>query len=116
MKRYTVAVSSAAAEDVAGAITYIAETDGLSRAALVDRRLDRALGSLARLAPRGRIAPELRRRGIRTYHEIQCSPFRIIYRVVRREVWVLAVVEGRRDLDELLHERARREGLDAPPR
>lgn len=34
--------------------------------------------------------------------------YRIVYRVMGNEVWVLAIVDGRRDLDTLLYERARR--------
>jgi len=41
-------------------------------------------------------------------------PYRIVYRLEPGEVWVVAVLDHRRDLDALLHERARRDR--GPPR
>ena len=55
-----------------------------------------------------RVVPELRIRGISIYREVQRPPYRIVYRTVGAEVWVLAIVDGRRDLDGLLFDRARR--------
>ena len=52
--------------------------------------------------------PELRLRGITLYRELIRAPYRIIYRIVGAEVWVLAIVDGRRDLDALLNSRIRR--------
>jgi hypothetical protein len=36
-------------------------------------------------------------------------PYRISYRLEAREVWIVAVLDHRRDVDALLHERARRD-------
>ncbi len=109
MKRRTVIVSSAASDDLAGLLDYVMATRDLAAATALDRRLDDALAALAHLPDRGRIVPELRARGISIYREVLRPPYRIVYRAVgAAEVWVLAVVDGRRDLAGLLFDRARR--------
>lgn len=108
MKRRTVIVSPAASDDLAGLLDYVMATRDLAAAIALDRRLDDALANLARLPDRGRAVPELRARGISIYRELQRPPYRIVYRTVGPEVWALAIVDGRRDLDSLLFERARR--------
>ncbi len=109
MKRFRVIMASAASLDVVAIVSYVAAVDGVERAAAVDAKLDDKLRSLDRLAARGRVVPELRRRGIMAYREVVVPPYRIIYRLMRAEAWVVAVVDGRRDLDELLLDRTRRD-------
>lgn len=108
MKRRKVVLSSAASDDMAGLLNYAMANSGADAAIALDKVLDTALGSLETLAHRGRVVPELQVRGISTYRELVRAPYRMIYRVVSDEVWVLAVVDGRRDLHALLYERARR--------
>lgn len=108
MKRRTIIVSSAASDDLAGLLDYVLATRDVAAASALDRRIDAALATLATLAGRGRVVPELRVRGIDVYRELVRAPYRIIYRIAGAEVWVLAIVDGRRDLEALLHERARR--------
>jgi len=37
------------------------------------------------------------------------APYRLVYRVASRDVFVLALVDGRRDLEDILFERLLRE-------
>jgi toxin ParE1/3/4 len=108
MTRRKIVISSVASDDIAALLHYAMAHATLEAATKLDALLDEALASLERLADRGRIVPELQVRGISTYREVIRGTYRIVYRVMAREVWVLAVVDGRRDLDGLLFERARR--------
>jgi toxin ParE1/3/4 len=54
------------------------------------------------------VPPELDERGIRTWLEVLVGPWRIVYRIDHRAVHVLLVVDGRRDLAELLLRRLTR--------
>lgn len=101
--------SEAAVEDMLAIADDLCSALGIDAALAADERLDAAIESLDELAHRGRIVPELRARGIMTYREIIVLPYRILYRVEPREVWAVAVLDHRRDLDALLHERARRD-------
>ena len=54
---------------------------------------------------RGRIPPELERIGIREFRELILKPYRIIYSMAKNQVLVYCVLDGRRDLQDLLEER-----------
>ncbi len=108
MTRRAVVLASVASDDIAELLEYTLTHAGLDAATRLDAVLDRALASLTHLADRGRMVPELQTRGIAVYRELIRGPYRIVYRVIGREVWVLAVVDGRRDLGSLLRERGRR--------
>ena len=48
---------------------------------------------------------ELLTLGIREYRQIFFKPYRIIYRVMEKNVYVLLIVDGRRDMQSLLQRR-----------
>jgi toxin ParE1/3/4 len=73
-------------------------------AAIIDRIVERA-ESLASLPNRGRTPPELRSIGDRTWRELQEPPWRIIYRRLDEVVQIHAVLDGRRNLGDVLMER-----------
>ena len=101
--------SAAAAEDMLAIAGDVISDLGIEAALATDDRIDAAIESLATLGQRGRVVPELRLRGVMTYRELIALPYRIVYRVEPREIWIVAVLDHRRDLDQLLLERARRD-------
>jgi len=50
--------------------------------------------------------PELKDVGITDYRELISAPYRIFYRITGRVVSILGVLDGRRDLEEILIHRA----------
>ena len=54
---------------------------------------------------RGHLPPELERIGVLDYKEIHYKPYRIIYQIIESTVYVHCVLDGRRDLQQLLEER-----------
>lgn len=60
---------------------------------------------LAQNPERYRIVPELHDAGIRSYGEIVISPYRIIFKLELKLVYVIAVLDGRRDLESVLFHR-----------
>lgn len=109
MTRRRVILSEAASFDVSDIAELLLSTREHSAALAVHQALERALVSLEDYANRGRIVPELQSRGISIYREILVRPYRVIYRIVENKVFIFAVLDHRRDLEELLHARARRE-------
>jgi plasmid stabilization system protein ParE len=93
-----------AATDLATIIEYIARDDIVSASSVLDK-VEQTASSLRTMPMRGRVVPELAAFGIREYREIIVSPWRMIYRVAGKTVNVLAVVDGRRNLEDLLLER-----------
>jgi toxin ParE1/3/4 len=103
--------SEAAAEDLLEIANDLSTSRGVEVVIENDDRLDAAIESLAELSERGRIVPELCARGVVNYRELIVLPYRIIYRVEVPEIWVVAVLDHRRDLDTLLRQRARRRSI-----
>jgi toxin ParE1/3/4 len=60
---------------------------------------------LSEFPKRGAYPKELLAIGIREYHEIFFKPYRIIYRVMDKNVYVLLIVDDRRDMQALLQRR-----------
>lgn len=101
--------SSASHGDYAVLIEYLVEERGIEVARAVDAKLEASLASLRILAGRGRLVPVLRRETPgREYREILCGSYRIVYLIEETEVWIVAIVDRHRHVDELLLERAAR--------
>ncbi len=105
MTRYRVRIVREAEEDLGELVDYIAQHDSVERANYV---LDRLLTICARLEQhpeRGHFLPELRSLGIKTHREVHFKPYRIIYEVISREVFIMLIVDGRRSLQAILERR-----------
>ena len=96
--------TDAASADLVEIVSFVAADSPAAARKLVDRLRTRA-DSLADLSKRGRIVPELASSGDRAWREVQVKPYRLIYRVGGRTVVVGAVLDSRRDLEEVLLER-----------
>lgn len=93
--------AAVAERDLLGIIDYIAEERPEAARELL-QTIQTLAARLARSPERGRLVPELRAQGVARYRELLSAPWRIIYRVDGRRVYVLAVVDGRRNLEDLL--------------
>ena len=103
-RRYDVRWAAAASRDLEDLIAFVARGSPGNAGRLL-ARLHTAASSLERYPSRGRIVPELMHFGIRQWRELVIRPYRLVYRVERRSVSVLAVFDGRRDLEDVLLER-----------
>ena len=97
--------AASAADDLERIVDYVAAESPLVAAKLLDRLLASA-ESLAALPSRGRRVPELAEHLDEDVREFVVAPYRIVYEVLQSQVLLLAVVDGRRDLQDLLLERA----------
>lgn len=84
---------------------YVAEHDSSEAAGRLLDRLEEACRSLAEMPERGHPPPELERIGVSIYREVDLRPCRIIYKASGRSIFVHAILDGRRDLADLLHRR-----------
>jgi toxin ParE1/3/4 len=105
MRRYAVTLTEQALLDLDDIARYIALHDAPEKADYVGRQLDEAFASLATFPERGSHPRELLDLGIREFRQVRFKPYRIIYRVYEREVVVLVVADGRRDMQALLARR-----------
>ena len=102
--RFEVLWAEASAHDLEELIDHIARDSERDAHRILDRLRSRA-ESLGRAPSRGRFVPELVPYGIRTWRELLIRPYRIVYRISGNTVVVLAVLDGRRDLQDVLLER-----------
>lgn len=102
---YQVRVLDDATRDLEEIVDYVAIHDSTEKALRLLERLEETCESLSIHANRGHVPPELRKIGVSEYREIHFKPYRIIYRVEKRDVYVYAILDGRRDLTALLQRR-----------
>ena len=93
-----------AQEDLRRVVEYIA-IDNEVQAKKVYLTLRQKAENLRQMPLQGRIVPELRYYGILAYRELISPPWRIIYKVEELKVWVLAVIDGRRNMEDILLDR-----------
>jgi toxin ParE1/3/4 len=102
---FAVFLTHDAARDLDELYSYIEGHDGPQKADYVLARIEKAFSGLSRFPERGAYPKELLALGIREYREIFFKPYRIIYRVMDKNVYVLLICDGRRDMQSLLQRR-----------
>lgn len=102
--RYSVVWAETAADDLRAIVDFISQEDPEAAASVLDLLEGRA-ERLAAFPERGRVVRELEQQGVRLYRELVAAPWRLIYRIEGRSVRVLAVVDARRNLEDLLLDR-----------
>jgi len=96
--------TNTARSDLEEIINFIA-ADSVSNALSVLEKLEIKVATLASQPDRDRLVPELNHLGVCQYRELIESPWRIIYRIEMNKVFVLAVMDSRRDLASILLQR-----------
>ena len=99
--------TDAASQDLESIVRFIARDDS-SAAIQVLNKICKAASKLKTLPERGRVVPELAEFGLRIYREILCPPWRIIYRISDSIVFVITVIDSRRNVEDILFERLTR--------
>ncbi len=94
-----------AARDLQELYDYIALHDSPPKAEYVLTQIEKIFSTLSKFPERGAHPKELLALGILEYREIFFKPYRIIYRVMNRNVYVLLIADGRRDMQTLLQRR-----------
>jgi len=100
-KRYQVFWTQTAQQDLSKIIEYIAAGNKL-HAGRIYAEIKEKAGNLQQMPLQGRIVPELRYFSILIYRELIITPWRLIYKIEENKAWVLAVIDGRRNVEEIL--------------
>jgi len=104
MKTSGVEWAQPASKDLENIIDYISQ-DNVDTAITIFEKIKSKCNTLNQFPDRGRIVPELKAYGILSYRELIISPWRVIYRTSDQKVYVLAVIDSRRSVDDILIER-----------
>ncbi|MEW6381504.1 MAG: type II toxin-antitoxin system RelE/ParE family toxin [bacterium] len=90
--------------DLAGIIEYISN-DNPSHAREIFQELHQKTASLCHFPQRCRIIPELQKQGIYQYRELIIPPWRIMYRISEENVYIVAVLDCRQNIEDILFQR-----------
>ena len=103
--KFQVHVVRDAEEDLFEIWRYVAIAGSPENASGLIEQLEEAVTKLERMPERGHVPPELKRINVYDYREIHLKVYRIIYQIIGSDVFVHCILDGRRDLKDLLHER-----------
>jgi toxin ParE1/3/4 len=94
-----------AERDIIDIYEYIYFNDTPEKIYYVYSKLKEVINNLSTNPERGHPPKEFEKIGIKEYLEIYFKPYRIIFQIVNKRIQVHCVLDGRRDLEELLHKR-----------
>ncbi len=99
--------ASVAAEDLRELVSFLGIESPQAATTLVER-VDTAVQRLETHPDSGRVVPELARYGVTRYREIVLSPWRLFYQTDQDVTFVVAIIDGRRDVQNVLLRRVTR--------
>lgn len=101
---YKIHWASVAEDDLKSIILYIAEDSQTNARSIFEKIREKASG-LMQFLERGRTVPELQDQGIFLYRDLIVAPWRIIYRISDKKVYVLSVLDSRQNIEDILLKR-----------
>ncbi|KGE04320.1 type II toxin-antitoxin system RelE/ParE family toxin [Pseudohaliea rubra] len=102
---FQVFLTDDASADLEELYDYVAFHDAPEKADYLLEQIEKAFSSLSDNPERGAYPRELLAIGLREYREIFWGPYRIIYRVMTGNVYIMVIADGQRDMQTLLQRR-----------
>ena len=99
--KYKVIWTNVAENDLKEIINFIS-IDSPQNTLEILKSIKQQASSLYTLPERGRIVPELQGQGILQYRELIVPPWRLMYRIDERKVYILSVIDSRRNVEDVL--------------
>ena len=100
-KTYKLQWTANAKNDLLDIVAYI-KKDSPSIANEIYQKIRKKAHSSNFFPLKGRVVPELQKEGITFYREVISSPWRIIYKVGNDTVYIMAILDSRQNVEELL--------------
>ena len=104
MKKYKVIWTDTAKKDLNEIIEYIAQ-ESIETAIQKYEKIKETARPLVLFPDQGRVIPELLKNNITKYKELIISPWRLMYKVENNIVYIMAVIDGRRNIEDILLQR-----------
>jgi plasmid stabilization system protein ParE len=104
MEKYEIKWAAPAREDLNEIINYIFANNESYAIKVLDK-IELAVKNLDVFPMRGRIVPELGKFGYLLYREIIVDYWRVLYKIESNIVWIMAVIDGRRNVEDMLLKR-----------
>ena len=103
--KYKVIIDPQAKEDMKEIFSYVSINDSLEAANKLLDKIEETCYKLEKYPERGHTPEELRTTGIKRYLEIYYKPYRIIYEIKKNIIYIHSVLDGRRNIQEILSNR-----------
>ena len=100
-KEYIVKWASPARDDVNEIIDYITLSNEIYAVKILDK-IEKSVEKLKTFPTFYRIVPELEKYGYLMYREIIVEYWRVIYKIENNFVYIMMVIDGRRNLEDLI--------------
>ena len=105
MKKFKVLIDPQAKKDLQEIFFYVATNDNIYAADKLLSGIEKTCYKLEEYPERGHVPQELRQTGIKKYLEIHYKPYRIIYEIENNLIYIHSILDGRRNIQEILSER-----------
>lgn len=99
--KYKIVWTNVAENDLKKIIDFIS-IDSPQNALKIFKSIKQKVSNLYALPERGRIVPELQGQGISQYRELIIPPWRLMYRIDERKIYILSVIDSRRNVEDIL--------------
>lgn len=99
--RFDVMWTNSAKVDLEELILYVSKSSKKTALNLLVN-IETSACELASFPEKGRIVAELENINIRKYRELLISPWRIFYKIEKSTVYIMAVIDGRRNIEDVL--------------
>jgi len=99
--KYKVIWTNVAENDLKEIIDFIS-IDSPQNALKILKSIKQKRSNLYTLPERGRIVPELQGQGISQYRQLIIPPWRLMYRIDQQKIYVLSVIDSRRNVEDIL--------------
>ena len=106
-EKYKVIWAATAENDLADIVAYVVNNSPTNALTILEEIKETSL-QFHHLPERGRIVTELQDNGILQYRELNVPPWRVMYRTVGKNVFVLCVLDSRRNVEDILLDRLTR--------
>lgn len=101
MEKYRVQWTSTAVNDLREIIDYISiESKVIAKQKYLDIKSQSK--TLGHFPEKGRVIPELKKQNIEKYRELIIKPWRLFYKIEQNTVYIMAVIDGRRNVEDIL--------------
>jgi len=107
-KKFEILWTEIAESDLSEVIEYIAQ-DSPDRALKILAKIKDKTSQLTHSPGRGRVIPEFKKFNINSIRELIESPWRIFYKLEGNIIYILCVIDSRRNIEDILLNRFLRE-------
>ena len=94
--------STIAAQDLDDIVSWILDHQSTQHAESFVDMVDASVQQLSQQPESGRVIPELERQNITRYREVVLPPWRLFYTIADDRVLIHAVIDGRRNIEDIL--------------